>query len=234
MHHTKTCLYLALFFLMGACDNRFELRPTCIDLPASFTPTNAQALFLEIAFDQEFGQASERLRKWNSPIYIFIDGNPSDQILQEVEVVITELVALSTEIPIVEVDTREEANLILFLGAKEDYIELIEPGAAGIANGNSGFATIAWNTNYEIIRASACVDIVNFSGTEFIKHVVREEMAQTLGLINDTEEDPNSIFYQFANAATAYSKTDEQLITYMLGEELKAGMCKTEALGVVE
>jgi len=227
-------VFLILVVLLTSCDNRFDLKPSCIEPPNSFEPSQSQSLFLELAFDQEFGQSTDRLRKWNNPINIFIDGNPSEEILNEIALVISELEALSTLIPISTVSTRAESNLILFLGDKEDYIALVEPNAAGIANGNSGFATIAWNTNNEIIRASACVDIVNFSGTQFIKHVVREELAQTLGLINDTENDPNSIFYQFTNSVTAYSNTDKEMIAFMLGDDLKPGMCKTEALEVLE
>ncbi len=228
--------YGSLFFLsslfFGSCTE--DVEPVCDELPASFMPTDFQALFLELAFGQEFGKASNRLRKWNMPIKIFIEGNPTANILDEVDLVISELYDLSTKIVISKVADKAQANLILFFGAKEDYVDLIEPKAAGIAEGNSGFATIAWNNNNEIFRASACVDIVNFDGEDFIRHVVREELAQTLGLINDSETEENSIFYQFTNDVTAYSETDKALIAFMLGVDLLPGMCQAEVMDVVE
>lgn len=154
--------------------------------------------------------------------------------MQEIDTVLQELSSLSTSIPLEKVANQEQANLRLFLGEKEAYVALVEPRAAGIAEGNSGFATIAWNDEFEIIRASACIDVVNFTDRNFLRHVIREELAQTLGLINDTELDDESIFYQFVNNSIAYSPRDEALIAYMLGNELAPGMCESEVMEVLE
>ncbi|NRB50719.1 MAG: DUF2927 domain-containing protein [Saprospiraceae bacterium] len=103
-----------------------------------------------------------------------------------------------------------------------------------MAEGNSGFATIAWNDQNEIIRASACLDVINYADEQLYRHILREELAQILGLINDTETDDNSIFYQFNSNRTTYSAIDQQLIAYMLGNELKPGMCKSEIMEIIK
>ena len=145
-----------------------------------------------------------------------------------------ELSSLSTFIEIRQVASQEDSNCRLFLGSKEDYVESVEPKAAGIAEGNSGFATIAWNDQNEIIRASACLDVKNYADEQLYRHILREELAQILGLINDTETDDNSIFYQFNSNRTTYSAIDQQLIAYMLGNELKPGMCKSEIMEIIK
>ncbi|MEO0338017.1 MAG: DUF2927 domain-containing protein [Bacteroidota bacterium] len=200
----------------------------------SFIPTASQELFLDLAFDQEFGQSTDRLRKWEDDIYIYIEGQTEPEVLLAIDQVIQELNDLSTTIRLTTVAVQEEANLRLFLGEKEDYVALVEPAASGFAEGNSGFATIAWDQDNAIIRASACIDNVNFSDPSLLQHVIREELAQVLGLINDTTLDDKSIFYQLGSTQTTYSLIDQLMISYMLGDELSPGMCKEEVLDIVK
>jgi hypothetical protein len=231
--YSKVIFACSFLIILASCQED-EVEPLCADLPDDFELSETQALFLDLVFDQEFGQSAERLRKWNKPIRIFVEGNAPEEVLSEVDQVIGELNNLSSHIPVTKVYNLEEANLRFFLGEKEDYVALVEPGAAGIAEGNNGFATIAWNDDYEISRASACVDVINITDMNLLKHVIREEMAQTLGLINDTELDEESIFYQFSSTSKNYTEADETMISRMLGNELSAGMCKAEVLKGVE
>ena len=226
-------LALSLFFA-SACEQDGDLVIDSCDEIANFaTLTEQELLFFDLAFNQEFGEGSERLRKWNTPIRIFVEGITSQEAMDELNVVVTELNALSTAIPIEIVGEMAASNLRFFFGTKEDYVRLVEPAAAGIAEGNSGFATIAWNNNNEIFRASACVDIFVADEQE-LKHIIREELAQTLGLINDTVLDENSIFHQFIGDAIAYSNVDTEIIALMLGDALRPGMCQTEVIDVIQ
>ena len=224
---------LSSLLLLTACEKEAVLSE-CDALPDTFIPNEVQSLFLEVGFGQEFGQSTPNLRKWNSAIRIFVEGPLSDTLAAEIEQVIAELTALSTYIEIELVAMKEVSNCQLFLGRKENYVQRLEPNAEGIAEGNSGFASIAWNSNNEIIHASACLDIVNYTDQQLHKHVLREELAQVLGLINDTVFDDNSIFYQFDTDRISYSDMDRQLIAFMLGNELKAGMCKSEVIAIVQ
>lgn len=229
----KSIIVCMLTVMMYSCGDD-EVLPTCEPIPESVALTANQALFLNLAFEQEFGQSAERLRKWNQPISIFVEGSASQEVLSEVDQVIAELNDLSTFISITKVTRIEDANLRFFLGEKEDYVALVEPGAAGIAEGNNGFATIAWNDNFEITRASGCVDVVNNSNLYSLKHIIREELAQTLGLINDTELDEESVFYQFTSTVNSYSEIDKKIISAMLGNDLNAGMCPNLALEIIK
>ncbi len=232
--YTFFIYFILAVILFCSCNEDTNRESTCPALPNNFSPTETQALFLELAFDQEFGQSTDRLRKWDDTINIFIEGNISRRGSIEIDTVLKELNELSTAIPINTVTDKSEANLILFLGSMKDYVALVEPSVAGIAEGNSGFAVISWNDQNEIIKASACVDIVNFTGLIFFKHVLREELAQALGIINDSKLDEKSVFFQLPNLATNYSERDKEIIAYILGDDLSAGMCKTEVLNIVD
>lgn len=223
---------LLLMAILLSCDN--ESKSECPPLPSDIELNTTQTLFLELTFEQEFGQTTEKLRKWNTPVNLFVEGNASRRQLALVDSAINDLNRLSTAIPIIKVASKSAANMILFLGSIEEYVTTIEPSVAGIAEGNSGFAVISWNGENEITKASACVDNVNFTGLLFFNRVLREELAQALGIINDTTLDEESVFYQLPNVASNYSENDKKVISYMLGNQLSAGMCRTEVINVVK
>lgn len=52
--------------------------------------------------------------------------------------------------------------------------------------------------------------------------------------MNDTNQYPNSIFYQQWHCTTAYASLDETLIKYILNKKMEAGMRKDEALKIIE
>lgn len=225
---------ILLVGLMYSCDQPIPI-PACPPFSQDFVPTSDQELFLDLAFDQEFGSGASRLRKWNSPIQVYILGSAQEAVIEEINLVIMELNSLSSPgLEIEQVTNRESANFILFLGEKEAYVNQVEPEAAGFALGNSGFVTIAWNEEFEIIEASACIDVVNFTGSGFYQHVIREELAQGLGLINDTDLLDSTIFHQDLEQLRQYSPLDQRMIGFMLGEQLEPGMCPGETLTVVK
>ena len=232
-HSLTLALLLIVFLIISSCQKE-TVEPSCPPLADTFAPTFTQALFLDLAFGEEFGQSSDQLRKWNNNIQFFIKGSADSTVLKEITATVAELNTLSTQVNIVEVTSESDANLLIFLGTKTDYVTNVEPSAAGIAEGNSGFVAIAWNNQNEIIRSSVCIDVVNFNSTDLLRHVIREELAQSLGLINDTDLDETSIFHQFIDANQSYSEMDRKMITYMLGNELQAGMCKREVMGLVD
>lgn len=221
-----------LFLFLIACEEDAPTRPECAVMTPPTNLSLNETLFLDLSFGQEFGQMADGLRKWQTNINIFVRGNAPQETMDEIDLIIEELDGLSNSIRIRRTTDENSANHILFLGLKEDYVALVEPQAAGIAESNSGFAAIAWNANLEIIRASACVDIINFSPAQ--KHILREELAQTLGLINDTELVDNTIFHQFIDTTESYSDIDQAMIGFILSSELQAGMCLNEVLDIVE
>ena len=229
-------IYLLLFLgalTMVQCRNE-ELLENCPSISTNLSISASEALFLDVAFGQEFGQDAAGLRKWDQAIRLHVVGEAPSEVVQELDIVIDELNQLSDFILISKTLEPDEANFIVFLGEKVDYVGEIEPAAQGIAEGNSGFVTIAWDASSAITRASVCIDHINFPALNDLKHVIREEMAQALGLINDTEESEDSIFHQFLGDAISYSTLDQQLIAYQLGNELIPGMCPLEVLAIIE
>ena len=56
------------------------------------------------------------------------------------------------------------------------------------------------------------VDLVRNGDVESYKHLLREELTQSLGLFNDSWDYPESIFYQAWTTTTEYAPIDSELI----------------------
>ena len=56
------------------------------------------------------------------------------------------------------------------------------------------------------------VDLFRNSDVESYKHLLREELTQSLGLFNDSWDYPESIFYQCWTTTTEYAPIDRELI----------------------
>jgi hypothetical protein len=56
------------------------------------------------------------------------------------------------------------------------------------------------------------VDVVRTTDEEAQKHLLREELTQSLGLTNDSWKYPESIFYQGWTTTTTYTEMDKRLI----------------------
>ncbi|WP_299368499.1 DUF2927 domain-containing protein [Winogradskyella sp.] len=219
---------IVIVFSCLGCSNEPVGRSNCATVDIS-NLSETQLLFYDVAFNEEFGDGSERLRKWVGDVNFFIEGNVDSILLEELNSIISELNSTGNSQQLIEVNSQNEADLIVFFGTKEEYVAEIEPQAEGFAEGSRGFTSIFWDNNFRIVAASVCIDNVNFTQFEDLQHVLREELAQSLGLINDTVLDDSSIFNQFIQNQN-YSPTDLEFIGQMLSSNLLPGMCPDEAL----
>lgn len=211
------------------------------DAPASTCPpadphllTPEQRAFFDISYGNEFGADFRRLRKWATDIRFVLVGEGPQELLEELDRIVNEINALSQSTRLIPVRDPDEANLLIFWGAKDVYVRDIHPEVAGIAEGNRGFVTISWNADYEIIEGSLCVDVDRIAELECQQHVLREELTQALGLINDASEDSTSIFYDNFSCTTAYSELDRWVIERMLDPRLQPGMCQQDVIPWLE
>jgi hypothetical protein len=221
------CL-LAMSLLM-ACEEDTEL-PACPPLDES-SLSREQQVFLDIVFGNEFGSDVERLRKWRRDISIYVPEPPEPFLQNELESVITEINRLSETVMLQQVSREADANMIVFFGDGATYVSEYEDQAAGLTGSNLGLFSIDWNRQtYEISRATVWVDVVNESDPDCLRHILREELTQALGLTNDTDAYPESIFYSEFTCLPAYTELDEQYIRDFLSADLRVGMCRGEVV----
>ncbi|WP_448550411.1 DUF2927 domain-containing protein [Thalassotalea fusca] len=189
--------------------------------------------FEEIAFGSEFGSSNSNLRKWQTDVKIFVAGETPDYLSLELTRIIEELNDLIQEITIYRVETMEQANYVLYLGDAKGY-ELIEPYAKSKTKDNWGLFWVYWNNQNAIYKASMYVDTHRTKNKRAQKHLLREELTQSLGLMNDSYRYKDSIFFQKWSFTTEFSSIDKRLIRLLYHPDVKIGMDKSEFRQIVQ
>lgn len=226
-------MYFTLFLLIGllscsqndSLDADPETNPEPIAEQSSLSKT--QQYFLDVALGQEFGSGNSNLKKWTKDISIHVDHIGETELIEELENIIFEINELSNSIQLTIVSKASEANFRIFLGPSDNY-EDFEPNAAPYISQNYGLFWLYWDSQSVIYRGSMYVDTERTTELSCQKHLLREEMTQSLGLMNDSFEYSESIFQQDWTCTTEYSAEDEMLIQYILNPALSANMSKEE------
>ncbi|NJM26207.1 MAG: DUF2927 domain-containing protein [Bacteroidia bacterium] len=156
--------------------------------------SEAKTYYKQIALGVEFGTGSGVVHKWETNLKIFVTGEPADYLLLELDKIIEEINALSgSGTKLERVSDEADANFEIFFGSGNDYAA-IEPNAASYVAANWGLTWIYWNTSSVIYQGSMYVDIYRATDMSAQKHLLREELTQSLGLLNDSYDYANSIF----------------------------------------
>ncbi len=179
-------------------------------------------IFVTVALGSDFGSGIPVVKKWQKPVKIFIKGSYTDDHLSELESVINDINDLLTGFMTVEqVQDSTDSNMIAFFGSKSEYINLF-PEAQHELNNAIGFFVIHHNKNFEIESGHIFIDVHNTT-IQIQKHILREELTQSLGLPNDIGL-PNSMFYDKPSNTTTYSNEDKELLRMLYRPEILPGM----------
>ena len=186
----------------------------------------AEEYFLEVGLGSEFGAGEPTTRKWLTDLKIFVPDREHPHLNEELDRIIGELNDLSESIALYEVSRVEEANFIVYFGDKDTYVQKYEPNAKNFVDGNLGLFWVYWTRAGQIVKGSLYVDVRRVSDHTCQKHLLREELTQALGLMNDSFTYENSIFYQKWSCVTDYAPIDGAIIQYLLNPEITPGMTK--------
>jgi hypothetical protein len=164
--------------------------------------------FNEIARYNEFKKEDkEDPIRWSEDMKIFVDGEKKDYLMEELRVITDELNEIINPIEIQIVSKKSEANFNIYLGHYKDFDRLYDPYFSELLVSNRGFFEIS-GFNSGIMY----VDVVRTTDEEAQKHLLREELTQSLGLTNDSWKYPESIFYQGWTTTTTFTEMDKRLI----------------------
>ena len=196
--------------------------------------TKIRYYFDEIAIKQEFSSKDRRVKKWVNDIKIYCHGEWSKELKKELETIIKDLTPLVGNIKLKLVDNKNESNYVIFIGAPEKYVSSFEPQAKKFVKNNFGLFWIYWDDNYQINRGSMYIDPKRAKTSAWQKHLLREELTQSLGLMNDSNKYKDSIFYKGHSLVNSYSKLDKTLIKILYSEEIKPNMSKKDAIRAIK
>ena len=171
--------------------------------------TEAKEYFKKVAYGNEFNGGSSSLKKWDQDINIYVVGNKRDYLMSELNDIVIELNGLISTININIVDNESDANFFIIFGSQQDYNNYDEE-SIGYTEHNQGLFIAYGGEN--LTKATMYVDIERTSTNDGQKHLLREELTQSLGLCNDSYDYPESIFYQGWTETTEYTEIDKELI----------------------
>jgi hypothetical protein len=183
--------------------------------------------FTEIALGFEFGGGEEITRKWNIDMKIFVGGNLKPELLTELQSIISEINGLATDgFSMSVVGDSLQSNFYIFLGTGDDYGEMY-PAEAYLVPSNYGLFSVYWDMSNHFYNGHMYVDIVRAEAVAQ-KHLLREELTQSLGLAKDSPLYPKSIFQSAWTTTNTYEEIDRDLIRLLYHPQMDVGLNETQ------
>ena len=184
--------------------------------------------FFEIAFGAEYGSSDSVLHKWANDIRIKINGSPTDADLETLNLVVAELNNLSSSAFVSIVTGNHDVDIYF---ADISQFSSIEPN---YVPGNKGFFWGWFDADGDLFKANILIALDGISQQER-SHLIREELTQGTGLMDDSWRYQESIFYQGWTSTEEYSQIDRAIIRLLYDQRLRSGMTQDEvkdALGI--
>ena len=162
--------------------------------------------FNKIVLNDEYGKSYEEPFKRTEDVKIYVQGDKRDYLMDELDRIVSELNDIIQTIEIEVVDNKSDANTFIFFGDYNKFDKLYPQINEKNLVHNWGYFEIY--KNYSLIY----VDIFRANKIDAQKQLLREELTQSLGLINDSYTYPESIFYQGWTTTTEYAPIDREVI----------------------
>ena len=184
----------------------------------SYTQTNdTLEYYKEICYKREFQEDLKKPLIFKKDITIYLCGDLDTTITEELDKIVSELNSLISSVDITVVNKKEESNITIFLGGvdgflKETFFYDKDQVRKRLEN-NWGMFWINHSMDNYISSCRVFIDTERTSTTDERKHLLREELTQSLGFPNDSFKYPNSIFYsKWVVDTTEYTNLDKEII----------------------
>lgn len=235
MINKQLLLLLALIFTLISCDSDDGDDDAIIAIDEEeeiFNLTGNQQIaidyFNDITLGFEFGNASRITRKWVTDVTIFVSGSGSTELLAELDIILSDLNTLISEsgsdISLRLVTNENEANYNIFFGTAEEYIQL-RPDREDLIQSNFGLFFVNFGEQNSIASGEMYVDTERPSPLKQ-RHLLREELTQSLGLARDSSRFSDSIFQSSFDigCAVSFAEIDEDLIQLLYDPRVNTGL----------
>ena len=187
--------------------------------------------FVMVALGSEYGPDFRISRRWHSDMKVFVKGDYELFLYEEMIKIVGEINDLAQDGFKVEiVDQEKDANFTAYIMTKEEYLQF-HPEASERIKVNDGLFSLTMD-DFTIVNGNLFID-AELRSQEHQKHLIREELTQSLGLGNDIEFYPNSIFYQQPSRVTEYSLNDKEIIRLLYHPNMIAGLSEQTVRSVL-
>ena len=198
-----------------------------------------------MALKSEYADSEPTIKKWDRDINIQVLGSPTPEDLNTLQTVIDELNTLITGIRL-QVVTQAGASIqdissnkprvfgnnpnVEIYFVPESKFSQYEPNYQPI---NYGFFWGWWNDHHAIHRSRVLISTNGVTQQER-SHLIREELTQSLGLMEDSDQYSDSIFYQGWTDTNHYAEIDKVVIEMLYRPEIQPGMTQSQVLEVFQ
>ena len=211
-------------------------------LPAraeTFTYTGAQdcklkALntLMDCAFAAEYtfdGTPSNCIARWETPIYVYVQGDYTRQDKQTLDRFLCDLnLRVPALPPIYYVSAEADANAVISFAP----VSKMKEYNSNYVSGNWGFVTFWWNGRHEMYRMNIVI-----ASDEPNQHqrnsLILEEFTQGLGIQDDIDTYTDSIWYRNANSAQEPTELDWQVLNLLYDPSVSCGMNKDTVYSIL-
>ncbi len=206
-------------------------------------PGAAQVLdaFARIAFGNEYeADHDPRLQKWTEPVrYRIGEIAPLDEAERAFLYRHLHRLERLTGLDVAPAPWREEANFLVLFVPEARYAETIEryiaPARRHLLPRFAGTACLGLLRNHRvthaIVQAVAIIPIDRARDRGLAMSCIAEETTQILGLLNDSDDVPDTLFNDKSNARDL-TPLDEMMVRLLYHPRLLPGMKPAEALGI--
>ncbi len=218
---TITALFSIAFLLLNCSHSKLQ------DLKQKYSAKSIN-YFYEIAFFQDYVGKMHVINKWNEDIYMYVDGNFSTNDMTYIKNTISQLSSLQLPINLYLTSDSLLANLFIYFG---DYSYLEEK--IGFNNKDyEPFVGVGIITEKRSYIKSAVVGFANnatrysrpnvLDSIKLRQAIIMEELTQSLGLIGDSWQYPNSIFFEGGVCESTPNDIDKDVIRFLYEHSIPA------------
>lgn len=200
----------------------------------SFSDAEIRDGFFKIALDAElqFGTRAHRIRKFDEPVRIFVDGKVSPERTAALDAIVGDIRARIDHLDIAVTDSRKAANFVVTLVAAHQLLPTIR-ARFGIERAKQiehslnpqCLSGIAKDGAYRIRRAEVILPID--AGEFTFYDCAYEEMLQALGAINDDPSVPWTMFNDDVLMGF-FDVYDQYLLNILYDPRIRPGMTRKE------
>lgn len=182
--------------------------------------------FFETVFGAEYGDSDYAVHKWADDIRIDVKGHPTGEDLETLDEVVFELNYLIDDINLSIVNW--DSNIQIYFDVPSNFPS-IEPN---YVPGNSGFFWAWWDGSGNLYKARILISTEGITQDER-SHLIWEEVTQVLGIMNDSYEYADSIFYQEWTDVQGLSEIDKAVVEILYDTRLRSGMSMEEVTKIL-
>lgn len=184
--------------------------------------------FNEVCLDAEFVNAGDphKLQKWNSPIYYYIFGDPTEQDRKVLTNFCDWLNDLYGFPGIYESESQYDANLKIHFCDYDTMVYLLGENFHGMDAG------VTFWYDYDVIYDETICIRTDLS-QNLRNSVILEELYNGLGPVQDTALRPDSIIYSDYSEPQELSQIDMLLLELLYHPDMKCGMDGAECEEII-